>query len=128
MVNNDRELPVPATTADAHPAAFATGPRTTPGAAYWLLTVLVMPIAGTIGALLLYSSISDSVDHASVFSIAIVVTISTALISQLPRLRAMQPRRHAGYCVGSAVLQVALGFVYGYGTLMAICSGGGCGS
>jgi hypothetical protein len=126
MVNNEPEgNHVSTTSADAHRAALTARPRTPPGAAYWLLTVFVMPVLGTIAVLELYQPFSRVMDSTAALwvAVALAVAATTALMAQLPRLRAMSRRRRAAWCAGSAVLQVALGFGATIGLLMWAFSG-----
>jgi hypothetical protein len=105
---------------------------TPPGRAYWLLSTLVLPIVGVLAVLLLHRTPSGLADHGLplVAVVAIVASVTSAVIWSLPRLQAMPQRRRVAYTAVSTLLQVGLGFAYGCATvvvaLVIACQNSGC--
>ena len=100
-----------------------------PGAAYWLLALLAVPVAGVL--LTLYVVLARESFAAGVWigSGAAVAVLAAAALGFLPRLRRMPRRARAAWTLGGAVLAVALtagGLATLYVLLMtAACAAGG---
>jgi H+/Cl- antiporter ClcA len=130
------ERAMPTTTpAGAQPSPAVAGPRPRPGRGYWLLTTLVLPVAGvitlTVIAALTDADLDEGFWDLGIFVVVgIVAAVTTIVVSRLPALRAMSRRRRAGYCLLSFLIQAVIGYVLVFATVVALviiaCENGHC--
>jgi FtsH-binding integral membrane protein len=90
-----------------------------PGAAYWLLTLLALPLAGVLAAIALTYA-TDDVTIALAGAAVLLALLSAAVLPRLRRMRALTSGVRAGWTAIGVVLTVVLAGAEVFGLLLAV--------
>jgi FtsH-binding integral membrane protein len=96
-----------------------TSARRNPGARFWLLTVLALPLAGVLVAIALTYA-TDDVTVALAGAAVLLALLSAAVLPRLHRMRALTSGARAGWTVIGVVLTVVLAGAEVFGLLIAL--------